>query len=185
MSTRSACAMSPHGREIRSPRSLRALPRMKLAALLIVAATGAAFADPGVTVTPPAAHPGDPVMVTVTGTTSAPHGKAGGRPLAFYPSTHGYQAVFAVPLEVDEDHVLVEIAGGPKPVSVPLEDKTFPESSLVVEEEYANPSPEDGKVIDADNAAFAASYAKAAGEPQFRHPFRQPAGKVTSAFGEW
>ena len=68
---------------------------------------------------------------------------------------------------------------------MPLADKAFPETSLVVEEELANPSPEDGKLIDADNAAIAASYAKAAGEPQFRHPFRQPAGKVTSTFGEW
>jgi murein DD-endopeptidase MepM/ murein hydrolase activator NlpD len=123
--------------------------------------------------------------VTVTGTTAAPHGKAGGQPLAFYPTTRGYQAVFGVPLKVNEDHVLVEIAGGPAPVSVPLADKAFPETSLVVEEEYANPSPEDGKVIDADNAAIADSYAKAAGEPQFRHPFRQPRGTVTSRFGEW
>lgn len=158
---------------------------MKLAAAMIVALTATAYAEPAVTVTPPAAHPGDPVLVTVTGTTSTPHGKAGGQPLEFFPSTRGYQAVFAVPLKVNEDHVLVEVAGGPQPVSVPLADKAFPETSLVVEEELANPSPEDGKLIDADNAAIAASYAKAAGEPQFRHPFRQPAGKVTSTFGEW
>jgi len=158
---------------------------MKLVASLIVALTASGYAEPAVTVTPPTAHPGEPVLVTVTGTTATPHGKAGGRPLTFFASTRGYQAVFAVPLQVDEDHVLVEVAGGPRPISVPLEDKTFPETSLVVEEELANPSPEDGKIIDADNAAIAASYAKAAGEPQFHHPFRHPAGAVTSKFGEW
>src|SRR4051794_24407910 len=157
---------------------------MKLALALLVALTATAHADPLITVTPKAAHPGDPVLVTVTGVTEVPHGKAGGAPLAFYRSTGGYQAVFAVPLKVDEDHVLVEAAGA-EPVSIPLEDKTFPESSLVVEEEYANPPPEDRKIIDADNAAIGASYAKAAGAPQFRHPFRQPLGKVTSTFGEW
>src|SRR6185312_10096761 len=136
MSTRTRCAIPPHGREIRSPRFLRVSARMSLLILFIAA----------VTVTPPKAHPGDPVLVTVTGASSLPHGKAGGAPLAFYPTTGGgYQAVFAVPLEVNEDHVLVEVAGGPEPVSVPLADKAFPETSLVVEEDLANPSPEDGK----------------------------------------
>jgi murein DD-endopeptidase MepM/ murein hydrolase activator NlpD len=153
--------------------------------LLLVALTSAAAADPTVTIAPKIVHPGDPVLVTVTGTTEVPHGKAGGQSLAFFAAHGGYQAVFAVPLSINEDHVLVELGGATKPVSVALTDKTFPETSLVVEEDLANPSPEDKKLIDADNAAIGASYAKAAGDPQFTRAFHAPRGKITSTFGEW
>jgi murein DD-endopeptidase MepM/ murein hydrolase activator NlpD len=130
-------------------------------------------------------HPGDPVLVTVTGVDEAPRAKAGGQPLAFYPARRGFQAVFAVPLSIDEDHVMIEVAGEKQPVSVPVLAKKFRETKLVVEEEYANPSEEDGKLIDADNAAIGATYAKAAGAPRFTHAFRQPRGSVTGTFGEW
>src|SRR5437867_13114886 len=47
---------------------------------------GVAAADPTVTVAPAKVHPGDPVLVTVTGTTDAPRGKAGGAELQFFPA---------------------------------------------------------------------------------------------------
>jgi len=156
-----------------------------LVLLTILGSSAIAFADPTVTVSPKTVHPGEAVLVTVSGTTAEPHGKAGGRALAFFPAKAGYQAVFAVPLKVDEDHVLVELTDGAKPVSVPIVAKTYPETSLVVEEELANPDKEQGRQIDADNAAVEKAYAQADGAPQFTRAFHRPPGTVTSTFGEW
>ena len=153
--------------------------------LLVCALAGVAAAEPAVTITPKSAHPGDPVLVTVTGVDEAPHAKAGGQPLVFFAARRGFQAVFAVPLDIDEDHVLVEVAGAGKPTSVPVLAKKFGETKIVVEEEYANPSAEEGKLIDADNAAISATYAKAAGEPQFARAFLRPRGATTGRFGDW
>jgi len=153
--------------------------------LTILGTSAIAFADPVVTTSPTTVHPGDAVLVTVVGATELPHGKAGGRPLEFFPAQRGYQAVFATPLSIDEDHVLVEVNDGAKPVSVAVVAKTFPETKVIVEEELANPGKEDGQKIDADNRAVEKSYAQAAGAPQFTRPFRRPPGAVTSTFGEW
>ncbi|CAN5570512.1 M23 family metallopeptidase [soil metagenome] len=152
---------------------------------LLVGTSGTAFAAPAIKVSPAAIHAGDPVVVTVTGATEAPQGKAGGQPLAFFASKTGYQAVFAAPLAINEDHVLVELVGGAKPVSVAVTAKTFPETKLVVEEELANPDKADRDKIDADNKAIIESYAKANGAPQFTRAFKRPPGSVTSVFGEW
>jgi murein DD-endopeptidase MepM/ murein hydrolase activator NlpD len=146
---------------------------------------GVAAADPTVTVAPAKVHPGDPVLVTVTGTSEAPRGKAGGAELQFFPAKAGFQAVFAVPLNVNEDHILVEFTAGPKPLSIPIVAKTFPETNVTVEEDYADPPKTDRVIIDADNTAIGVSYAKAAGAPQFAHGFHRPPGAVTSTFGEW
>lgn len=156
-----------------------------LVLLSILGSSAIAFADPAVTVSPKTAHPGDAVLVTVRGATAEPHGKAGGRPLEFFAAKGGYQAVFAVPLQIDEDHVLVEVTDGAKPVSVPVVAKTFPETRLVVEDELANPDKEQGRQIDADNAAVEKAYARAEGAPQFTRAFHRPPGTLTSTFGEW
>ena len=103
----------------------------------------------------------------------------------FFPARQGYEAVFAVPLGVDEDHVVVEVDGGAPPVTVPIANKKFSETKLVVEEEYANPPKEDRDRIDADNRAIAEAYEAANGPPQFTRAFKRPPGKVTSPFGEW
>src|SRR5664279_2619951 len=154
-------------------------------AVSLVFGTATAFAEPTVTVSPTSVYPGDAVLVTVSGTTTEPHGKAGGRALAFFAAKNGFQAVFATPLKVDEDHILVEVNDGPKPVSVPIVAKTFPEAKLAVEEEFANPTKEDGAKIDADNQAIEKSYAKADGAPQFARAFKRPPGAMTASFGEW
>jgi len=155
------------------------------ALLLVCALAGVASAKPVVTISPKSVHPGDPVLVSVTGVDEAPSAKAGGQPLTFFAARRGFQAVFAVPLNIDEDHVMIEVAGEAKPINVPVLAKKFGDTKLVVEEEYANPSPEDGKLIDADNGAISASYKEAAGDPQFEHAFKQPRGAVTGKFGEW
>jgi murein DD-endopeptidase MepM/ murein hydrolase activator NlpD len=146
---------------------------------------GVAAADPTITVAPAKVHPGDAVLVTITGTTDAPRGKAGGAELQFFPAKAGFQAVLAVPLNINEDHILVEFTAGPKPLSIPIVVTTFPETKVTVEEEYADPPQTDRVTIDADNTAIGASYAKATGAAQFAHGFHRPPGAVTSTFGEW
>ena len=156
-----------------------------LVACGLVVGVSSAWAEPALVVTPTSVHPGDAVVVSVTGTTELPHGKAGGVPLQFFAAKKGFQAVFATPLEINEDHILVELSSGPKPLSVAVVPRKLAESKVVVEDEMANPPKADRDRIDADNHAIAETYAKAAGAPLFVHPFRRPAGAVTSTFGEW
>ena len=155
--------------------AMRALPCVLLALAV------PAYAD--TTASPAHASPGDPVVVKVTGA-AMPKGKAGGQPLQFFAAKDGYEAVFAVPLDINEDHVLVEVTNGDKPLSVAVDKKTFPESKVIVEEEMANPPAADRKLIDADNAAMGTVYALADGPIQFSHAFKRPPGSVTSTFGE-
>ncbi|HEY4240487.1 MAG TPA: M23 family metallopeptidase [Kofleriaceae bacterium] len=156
-------------------REMHRLPRMNLLVLLA----------PLLTVAPAALHPGDAGLVTVRDVATAPTAaKAGGQRLACFPTAKGYEALFAVPLDVNEDHILVEDAGT-EPVTVPIAAKHFADTSVIVEDELANPPAADRATIDADNAAITAAYAKANGAPQFKHAFKRPPGAVTSPFGEW
>ncbi len=153
-------------------------------ALVVVGISGVASAETTVTVSPTSVHPGDAVVVTVTGATEVPKGKAGGQPITFFAAKAGYQAVFATALDINEDHLLVEVTGG-KPVSLPVTPTKFPETKLVVEDELANPPKADRDRIDADNHAIAETYAKANGAPTFTGAFHRPPGATTSTFGEW
>ncbi len=150
--------------------------------LFVALLAGTAAAE--VRVTPMSASPGDPVLVTVTDASAAPSGKAGGQALTFMKTKTGYQAVFAVPLTINEDHVLIEVAPE-KPISVAVTPKTFSETDVVVEEEMANPPPEQKATIDQDNHAIGEAYVLADGGAKFKTPFKQPPGKITSVFGEW
>ena len=145
-----------------------------------------AFAETKVTVTPRSARPGDAVLVTVTGTRELPKGDAAGEKLQFFRARNGYQAVFAVPLTGTEDSISVEIDGAKLPARVAVRTVTFPEASVVVEEEYANPPAAERARLDADNKAILAALSKSDGaDPAFTTAFRRPRGKVTSMFGEW
>jgi len=146
---------------------------------------GAAAADTKVTVSPATAHPGDPVLVTVTGNPGEPRGTANGHALEFFPARAGYQAVFAVPLDAKADTLSVEVDTAVRPASVKIVAATFPEASVIVEDELANPPKADRDRIDADNIAIIAAVNKAKGDPQFVRGFRRPPGEVTSVFGEW
>ncbi|MBA3817916.1 MAG: M23 family metallopeptidase [Deltaproteobacteria bacterium] len=157
-----------------------------LAALLALAASAAsAVAAPKVTVSTQSARPGDPVLVTVTGTKTLPTGKAGGDALEFFAARAGYQAVFAVPIDAKDQPIEVTVEGAAKPATVKVRTVTFPEAKVVVEEELANPAKADRETIDADNTAIIDAMRKATGKPQFARAFRRPAGKITSGFGEW
>ncbi|HUS67572.1 MAG TPA: M23 family metallopeptidase [Kofleriaceae bacterium] len=160
-----------------------------LACSLLVAAPAAAAASPGVTVMPRAARPGDPVLVTVTGAHARPSGKAAGAPLRFFRAMRGYQAVFAIPLDREPGEMSIDIdaGGAEESARVHVRAHEFPEASVIVEEEYADPDPSQAKLIDADNHAIREALRAADGvEPRFTRRFQRPTkGRETSGFGEW
>ncbi|HEU4734155.1 MAG TPA: M23 family metallopeptidase [Kofleriaceae bacterium] len=167
--------------------STRSVPRLAvtLSGLMLFAQVGVAVAATRLSVVPTTAHPGDPVLVTVTGGEGLPHGTAGGHPLTFFSARAGYQAVFAVPLDAEPEPISVEVDSAVRPATVEVVATTFPETSIIVEDEMANPPKPERDRIDADNAAILAAIAKARGELRFTRPFRRPPGEVTSVFGAW
>ena len=169
--------------------------RLVATALLVLASASLAAADPKVTVTPKAAKPGDPVLVTVTGVKDAPKGNAGATTLEFFASKTGYQAVFAIPLpKVDMKPdpkpapkpapISIEIAGA-KPIVLEIKEATFKETDVNVADEFASPGARDRAKISADNQAIIAAALKSKGPPKFARAFKRPGGAVTSSFGEW
>lgn len=142
-----------------------------------------ALAEPQLTLEPKLARPGDAVLVTVRGTKAPPKGTAAGDALQFFRARAGYQAVFAVPLDAKPEPIAISVAG--EKATVDVRATTFPEATVVVDEEYANPPPAERKRIDDDNRTTLAAMREGQGAPQFTAPFRRPRSKVTSQFGEW
>jgi murein DD-endopeptidase MepM/ murein hydrolase activator NlpD len=156
--------------------------RLALACVLCLA-SNVALAEK-ITVQPKTAKPGDPVLVTVTGAKRMPKGTAGDRPLQFFRARTGYQAVFAVPLDAQPQRIAIEVGNARKLVAVRAFE--FPETDVIVEEEYANPPPAERRRIDDDNQAILAATSKLDDrDPLFTRAFRRPRGEVTSRYGEW
>src|ERR1041384_4661459 len=157
-------------------------PKFLICALFGVAMVHASTAAADtLTVRPATVRPGDPVLVTVTGSRGVPKGTANGSPLQFFAAGNGYQAVFAVGVDAPPGHLTVEVNSVAQPQTVEVSAVTFPETDVVVEDELANPSKPDRERINADNAASLHAVAKARGEPQFTRPFKRPPGEVNSA----
>jgi len=163
----------------------RIIIRCLACSLLVVAAQTVPAAADTLTVSPTTARPGEPVLVTVTGGKDTPHGTANGGPLQFFPARGGYQAVFAIALDAGPEPISVEVDSVAQPRTVQVRAVTFPETSVIVEDELANPNKADRDRIDADNTAILRAIARAKADPQFIRPFRRPPGEVTSVFGEW
>jgi murein DD-endopeptidase MepM/ murein hydrolase activator NlpD len=148
---------------------------------VLCGATTVAHAE-RITVQPKLVRPGDAVLVVVSGAAETPEGRAGDKPLHFFRARNGYQALFAVPLDETARAIAVHVDGTRQRVVV--RDIDFPESDVIVEDEYANPPAAERKQIDEDNRAILDAM-KSDGGPQFTHAFRRPRGEVTSTFGEW
>jgi murein DD-endopeptidase MepM/ murein hydrolase activator NlpD len=161
--------------------------KLVVCAILGVASVHASSsaAAPALTVSPTTVAPGDAVLVTVTGSEEMPRGTANGKPLQFFAARNGYQAVFAVALDAKPDPISIEVDSVAQPQAVRVREVLFPETDVIVEEEYANPSKPDRERIDQDNAAILGAAAKAKGDLQFTRAFRRPPGEMTSPFGVW
>jgi len=145
-----------------------------------------ASAEPKVTVSPPWVRAGDPVLITVTGSTVLPKGTASGEPLRFFATKVGFQAVMAIPLDTKtSDKLAIDIDRVKLPVFVRVTAVKFAETKVTVDEDLADPSKIEGARIDRDNHAIIESAIKVRTDPQFTKPFYRPQGRVTSPFGEW
>lgn len=146
-----------------------------------------ARADPAAVsfaVTPAEVRPGDPVLVTVSGSVQTPRGKAEGKPLVFYATSGGHQAVFAVPVQRAPGELKVSLRGLP-PQTIQVVEYQFAAADVQVPDEYANPTPEQQARVHEDNRAIRKSFARASGPPLFRREFSFPnKGRPTSPFGE-
>lgn len=179
---------------------MRLEARCSAAAVLIglLVAAGAAAADPGdgkagapsgtpsVTISPETVRPGDPVLITVSGSEERPKGKMGKKPLPFFAVRGGHQALFAVPVDRKPGEIRIDLDGGLPSQVVTVVEHQFPEADVTVPDEYANPSAAARKTIDQDNRAIRKSFGEPTSPPQFDGDFKQPVagGKPTSPFGE-
>lgn len=126
---------------------------------------------------PPAARPGDAVLVRVLGaaTGAVPTGALGGRPLAFWraPRRTGapaeWRALASLPIETAPGALPVRVDAGGAEVTAALEivDPNFPSRSLTVEDRFVEPPAGVKKRIAADRAAFAKAYARPFATPRF------------------
>lgn len=164
---------------------MKSLPiRLLAICSFLIAFTATASGDVKLRVSSTSAKPGDPVLVTVTGSSTAPKGTADGKPLEFFRAKSGYQALFAIPLDHALEPIAVEVDTVKVPAHIKLEAALWPRTDIVVEDELANPPAAERERIDADNKAIIGAMTRK-GEPQFTRAFKRPRGEVTSPFGEW
>jgi murein DD-endopeptidase MepM/ murein hydrolase activator NlpD len=167
---------------------LAANPIMKLRVSicsLVMSLSAIASAESKVSVSPQIVRPGDPVLISVTGSTDLPKGTVAGEPLRFFAAKTGFQAVMAIPLDAKADKLAIEIDSVKLPVYVRVLAVKFAETKVVVDEGLADPSKAEGARIDRDNYAIIGAAMKLRNEPQFTRPFYRPQGQLTSPFGEW
>ena len=155
------------------------------AGLLVAATFATATADVKLRVSPTTAKPGDPILVTVTGSSTTPSGTADGKPLQFFRAKTGYQALFAIAIDHVPENISIEVDSVKLPASVTVKTALWPRTDIIVEDELANPPAADRDRIAADNKAIIAAMTGDKGDPQFTRAFRRPPGEVTSTFGEW
>jgi murein DD-endopeptidase MepM/ murein hydrolase activator NlpD len=157
---------------------------------------------PTVRVSPASARPGDALLVTLehvnpslvpstSGTVllTAPAPGTAPRPLRFFPTPTGAQAIAALPVELEPGALTVQvrIPGRPDPLVATVEvvDPAFPESQLTVEPRFIAPSPEQKKRMEEDQAAFREAFSRPFEPPLFAGPFARPRDStVTGQFGE-
>lgn len=148
----------------------------------------AASPAPSVLVAPPAARPGDAVLVRVRGAEDPPAGALAGRPLAFWRAGDEWRALAALPIETPAGPAPVEIsaAGGAAAAALEIVPPGFPSRSLTVEDRFVEPPAEVKKRIAADRAAFAKAYARPFAPPLFEAGgFAWPReARLTGRFGD-
>jgi murein DD-endopeptidase MepM/ murein hydrolase activator NlpD len=126
--------------------------------------------------------PGDPVLVTVTGSAERPKGTAGQTALQFFAVAGGWQAVFATPLENAPESVKVSV--GDLTETVAIKPREFArEEHIKVAPELGSPPVDKKKLIDADNIAVIDA-AKNDDPPLFAGKWGRPGtGPASSPYG--
>jgi peptidase M23-like protein len=173
------------------PRLSSTLPFALLALGLV--AFEAHAQQPSLSVQPGTAKPGDPVLVTVRGVTGMPSGTVAGRPLHFFETAGGWQALTGLPVEQAVGSAEVKVVGPRPQEGKPVElsgvldvvAPGYPERQLQVAGKYVKP-PESVKAQMAeDRAAFAAAFSQTFTPLQFQRNFAWPRqDRITAPFGD-
>lgn len=140
------------------------------------------LAAPAVELAPPAARPGDAVLVRVTGAAQAPTGTAGGRTLTFWRAGEEWRALAALPSELAPGTlpVQVEVSGTALAAALEVVDPKFSVRTLTVAGKYVEPKPSVKRRIAADRKVFAAAFARPFAPPLFQDRFDWPRRAPTS-----
>lgn len=175
------------------PTSTLALPSSRLTLLALgLLATGAA-AEPSLSLQPPRAKPGDPVLVTVRGVSAEPSGTLDGRPLRFFEANGGFQAITGLPVEQSPGMVEVKVqvpASEEAPAAalvktLEVAPPTWRVRELKVARKFTEPPPEVKARQKEDRAAFAAAFAQPFSAPLFTGNFKWPReARVTAPYGD-
>lgn len=145
-------------------------------------------ASPALTVAPPAARPGDAVLLRVALSSSAPQGTLAGRALHFWRTGQGeYWALSALPIEtrVGTARALVQADGSS--LSAPLEvvEPGFTIHALTLDKKYVEPPRSVEKRIADDHQAFVVAFSRPFAPPLFQTGFDWPRRAPTSGrFGD-
>ncbi len=160
--------------------------------LALLAAAPLAASIGGIVLAPPAARPGDAVLVRVPlgGADREPAGSVAGRPLRFWRSGTEARALAALAVETAPGQVAVEVTSGPLgPVraSAMLDvlEPGFASRTLSVAPKFVSPPREVKKRIERDKKAFAAAYDRPFSPPLFSGGFDWPRrDRLTGHFGD-
>jgi murein DD-endopeptidase MepM/ murein hydrolase activator NlpD len=164
---------------------------LTLLALGLVAAR--AEASPSLSIQPGTAKPGDPVLITVSGLSSAPTGTLAGKPLRFYAASGVWQAITGLGVEHPVGSTEVKVRGKALPEGTPVElagtldvvEPGYPERQLQVAGKYVKPPQSVKARMAEDRAAFAAAFSQDFVEPLFEKNFEWPRqDRITAPFGD-
>jgi len=156
---------------------------MPLPALAALLALAAAQAPPELALAPPAARPGDAVLVRVTGAATQPHGSLAGRPLEFWAAGGAeWRALAALPIETSpgQAEARVEADGAELEEDLAVVEPRFTSQSLSLDRKYVEPPRSVQRRIAADHKAFARAFSHAFGPPLFAEGFDWPRRAPTS-----
>lgn len=155
------------------------------ATAVVISFVGAAWAHPTLKISPTKARAGEAVLVSVGKIEKPPEGSALGKPLQFFRTSRGWQAVFAIPLKAPPETLDVVVNGIDEKATVHVGTRDDDEDKVEVSEVYAAPPADKVSVVDADNEAVVKALQNESA-PRFRQAFSKPGrGKVTSVFGTW
>ncbi|HEX8703984.1 MAG TPA: M23 family metallopeptidase [Myxococcaceae bacterium] len=166
---------------------------LSLSLLVLGLVASRAEANPSLSIQPGTAKPGDPVLVTVSGLSSAPTGTLAGKPLRFYPASGVWQALTGLGVEHPVGTTEVKVQGKVLPEGTAVElagtldviEPGYPERQLTVAGKYVKP-PEAVKARMAeDRAAFAAAFSQDFVDPMFEKNFEWPRqDRITAPYGD-
>lgn len=136
-------------------------------------------------IAPGSPAPGDPVLITIHGVTTAPTAEFAGQKLRFYPVETGFQALASLSVDQEPGNVSLEVKlGEDRSLSAELEvvSPTWRTRELKVAGKFVKPPKSVAKRREADTKAFARAFNQPWKPPLFTEPFGWPRQDVLTAY---